>query len=497
MRTKKQTGSNQLVKNSDSRNNSLFWKWPTNTLVFFLLSVCFFSGCLTAGKSLRSKDNFMKTVYLNEIKPELEKGVGIQDIQISFEKALELSIQENENLSLIRFSWKKDKIDLKQARSLIFPRVKLQIFNETYYSNSEKKIKDNIDGGLMFQYNFLNLLFQGGHISIKKAALQSSIIKGRIEIQNLFLRFLLILMERDYNIKEIELSENFLKYATGGLALSERLAKEGRIKPGETWTWSHYVYDARERYEEAKNRLEFLQRSIKFMLGKTNSGKIEVLNVKRFIPEIDRFHKQEIKIPGVILEAWQQRNEVKLAEVTLFMSEMKLVKSKLGWLNYFRISLGFGRFFIYRDDDRANVTLNTSITLPIFDMGDAKRIKKKAEIDRDISRTRVKNLARIISREVREAVEKVKTLKSSTLNSEKMVQRMKQQKEIVKRLIKLNQAEVLDLYLARIACLNARQKYHHTCFELKKAIVQLKKVRGALVNPELEEKLIKKMLEKK
>lgn len=436
----------------------------------------------------------MKNVFINEIKPELEDNGEIQDIRISFLKALELSVLQDENLNLIRFSWQKDNLDLKQARSMILPRVILQLYNETYYSNSEKKIKDNLDGGLMFQYNFLNLFFQGGHISLKKAALQSSLIKGKIEIRNLFFRFLLLLMEIEHNRKEVELAKELLKYATDGLTLSERLAKTGQIKPGEIWTWNHHVTDARERLDKEKSHLEYLQRSLKFMLGKTNCRNIEVLNVQKFIPEIQEFNKQEIKLPKLILDAWQKRDEVKLAEINLFISEMSLAKSKLSWLNYFRISLGLGRFFIYRDGDRANFTLNTSIALPILDMGDTKRLKKKAEIERNFCRTRVKNLARLISREAREAVEKIKALKSSTLNSEKMVQRMEEQGEVIKRLIELNQSEIQDLYLARITGLNARQKYYRTNFELKKAILQLKKIRGTLLTRELEEKLIKKML---
>ena len=82
------------------------------------------------------------------------------------------------------------------------------------------------------------------------------------------------------------------------------------------------------------------------MLGKTNSGKIEVLNKKKFIPEINPNEYLLSKHTNVISEAWEKRMEVKLAEINLFVSEMNLVKSKLCWLNYFRISLGFGRFFI-------------------------------------------------------------------------------------------------------------------------------------------------------
>jgi outer membrane protein TolC len=472
-------------------------KYQSFNWLFLLLLACFLAGCMSAAKSHQSKENFLNRVYLNEIKPELQKQEEARDIQIPVEKALELSAMQDENLNLIRLGWKKNRLDLKQTRSLLFPRIQLQVYNETYYSNTEKKIKDNIDGGLMLQYNFLNLLFQGGQISIKKAALQSSLIKGRIEIRNLFYRLLLLLMEIDYNLREVELGKKLLKYSKDGLTLSQKLAKEGRIHPRDTWTWNHTIYDAREGYEEAKNRLEFSQRKLKYLMGKSNRAKIEVLNKEKYIPQINPNDHLNHKLPDIISESWKKRMEVKLEGINLFMSEMKLVKSKLSWLNYFRISLGFGRFFIYRDDDRANVSLSTSIVLPIFDMGDAKRKRKKAEIDRDMSRTRITNLARNISREAREAVEKVRMLKSRAINIKKMAKQLEQQKQIIKRSIKMNRAEALDLYLARISYLNVRLQTIQACLAFNKAILQLKKIRGTLLSPLLEEKIINKMLGKK
>ena len=94
--------------------------------------------------------------------------------------------------------------------------------------------------------------------------------------------------------------------------------------------------------------------------------------------------------------------------------------------------------------------------------------------------------------EVREAVEKFGILKRRLLLVENMQKRVNRQKEIVKRSIESNQAAPLDLYAARLASLRAEARYNRICFEFKKAILHLKKVRGTLLNKEAEEKLIKK-----
>lgn len=461
-------------------------------LFLYFPMICCYWGCMSTGRPTLSKEKFMKRVYMNEIKPVLDKTGETEELNISFQRALELSVLNDEDLALLYFSWKKDLLDLKQARSMLFPRVNLRAFNETYYSNEDRKIKNNIDGGLLLQYNLVNLLFQRDKISIRKVVSERSLIKGRIEVQNIFFRLLVLLMEIEYNREEVKLREKAQQYAKDGLTISKQLARGGRIKPRITWKWDNDVQETREKYQEAKADLECSQRSLKYMLGKINPGNVDVLNAGTFMPPIDRYQNLEIKIPEAITDAWNLRYEVKLAELNLFLSEMELLKSKMSWLNYFRVSVGFGRFFIYRDNERANIILNTSISFPILDLGDSKRIKKKAEIDRGVARVKAVNLARKISMEVREAVEKFGILKRRLLLVENMQKRVNRQKEIVKRSIESNQAAPLDLYAARLASLRAEARYNRICFEFKKAILHLKKVRGTLLNKEAEEKLIKK-----
>lgn len=457
-----------------------------------VVTACFYWGCMSARGPVLSKEKFMKSVYMNEIEPLLaETGAG-GDLKISFQRALELSVLQDENLALLYFSWKKDVLNLKQARSMRFPRVSLQVFNQTYYNNEERKINNTIDGGLLLQYNLLNLLFQRDNISLQKAAGEKSLIKGKIEVRNIYFRLLTRLMEIEYHSNEVKLREKALKYAGDGSTIWGRLAKEGRIKPGAARHWDNEVQDALEKYRDAENRLAFSLRSLKYMLGRVNHGNIEVLNAAAFMPETGDYRNLEIKIPEAVKDAWNFRYEVKLAEIDLFLSEMKLLKSKMSWLNYFRVSVGFGRFFIYREGERANVTLNTSLLFPILDLGDAKRVKKKAGIDRDMARVKAVNLARKISRQVQEAVEKVDILKRRLNGAGDMLKRANRQKEMVKRLIQRNRAESLDLYGARLAAFEAEANYNRICFEFKKVVLHLKKVRGTLLNKDVEEKLMEK-----
>jgi outer membrane protein TolC len=464
----------------------------------YVLFLCVFAAGLWTGCSFSrgpalAREDFMKSVYMNEIQPALALPGESGDLTLSFRQALELSVLRDENLALLYFSWKKDRLNLAQARSMLFPRVNLRVLNETYYSKESGRVKNNIDGGVQLQYNLLNVLFQRDNISVETAAAQQSILKGRIEVRRIFSRLLTLLMELEFYRDEVRLREKALQYAQDALTVCGQLAGQGKITPGAAWKWSDNVLHARENLRDASHRLGVSQRSLKYMLGKIDAGKVDVTGAGEFLPPLDNLPDEEINIAGAIGDAWNRRHEVKLAELNLFLAEMKLLKSKLSWLNYFRISLGFGRFYIYRDAELSNITLNTSIALPILDLGDARRVRKKAEIDRDMARVKAVNLARSLAAEVGEAVENAVLFKQALEDASAARERFNGQEQMVKRLIQLDQAGPLDLYAARLASLEAGIRYHRARFQYRQAAVHLQEVRGALLDRDTEETLMDKL----
>jgi outer membrane protein TolC len=106
-----------------------------------------------------------------------------------------------------------------------------------------------------------------------------------------------------------------------------------------------------------------------------------------------------------------------------------------------------------------------------------------------MARVRITNLARKMSREVREAVENVTMLKRRLASAENMKKRVEGQIDVVKRQIELGRAEPLDLYAARLAALKTDARYHRIYFEFKTAVLNLEKVRGTLLNKDVTEKL--------
>lgn len=262
------------MKNNND-NVSGFKSFNKVTLYLCIPLLCFSWGCMSTGRPNLSKEQFMRQVYLNEIKPAQTTAGETGDVKIPFQQALELAVKQDETFALVYFSRQKDLLDLKQARSMLFPRVHLQVFNETYHSSEDKKIRSNFDAGLSLRYNLLTLLLQRDAISMEKAAGRKSLYRGRIEVQNIYFRLLKRLMEIGYNRNDVTLKERALKYAKAGLTISERWAKEGRTEPGAAWQWSNDAQGAMEEYESAESRLAFSLRSLKYMLGKANAGNIE------------------------------------------------------------------------------------------------------------------------------------------------------------------------------------------------------------------------------
>ncbi|MCP4215474.1 MAG: TolC family protein, partial [bacterium] len=460
-------------------------------LVFLMLLV--HGGCMSSGRVNRTKEAFMKQVYQQEI----QAAVSTEDSKartLSFQKALESAIRNDETLAILHLNWQKDNIDLKQAHSMLFPRLKLRVSNETYYGKKDKKLKNNIDAGFLLEYNVLNLLFQRDNISIRRSLANGSIIKGKIQVRNIYSRLMTLMLEIDTNLRETALRKKALSFALGGQQIAKRLEETGKLKQGASWRWDNSVKEAEAKQTEARHALSKTRRLLKYMVGTLSSGAVEISDTSEAAPQIADYKAAVINKQKAIIDAWNHRHEVKLAELDLFMAEMQLLKTKRNWLNFFKVSLGVGRFFIYRDVEQANITLNTTVALPILDMGDMKRTKKKAALDRDMARVKAKHLARRISREVREALDHFTLVREKLEAAENILKKAKVREKMMNSLLRLGRATSLDLFTTRVAALETESRYNRVSMEFQKAILEFKKASGTLMNKTEENKLMETQL---
>ncbi len=451
-------------------------------------------GCMFSAAPNRSKERFMEQVFMTEISPPAMAPGEFPEGKISFGNALELAVKQDENLALIYYTWQKDAVDLSQAKSMLFPRLLMRLSNETHYSQKDNELENHSDTGLQVEYNFLNLLMQRDAISVEKAIEQQSILRGRMGVRDVYSRLLLLALRVEGNKKTVALAEKALGYARDGAAFARKLAEEGRIKPGEVWKWNNTLQRTRETFHEAREQLFNSQSTLNRMVGGMRTGDIEITGARDHLPGAqDHITAPEQEQERLLLkQAWTGRPEVKLAELDLFLAEMKLMRTKLSWLKYFRLSLGVGRFHVmYEDDEQSAIRVNTSIAIPLLDLGDHRRLKKKARLNREMARMKVVKTARNISREIRGAMTDVKRRRRKLANRKDMLQQARQQKDMIEDLLRLNQAELTDLYEARLAALEAEAKLIKAAFESEKARLNLEKTRGSLFNHHTAEKLFK------
>ena len=83
--------------------------------------------------------------------------------------------------------------------------------------------------------------------------------------------------------------------------------------------------------------------------------------------------------------AWDLRDEVKIAEIELFLAEMKRRQIRLDLLKNFSVSLGSGDFMALFDNEGLDINLKFSLSFPIVDFGDHRRNVEQSEIDNSLT----------------------------------------------------------------------------------------------------------------
>jgi len=451
------------------------------------------SACSVVGKTNSSVNDFLKGMY------EREKSAYLGTTNISgqkitnFEEALERSVLASEDISLLALSWKKDLLMYEQAKSQLFPRFSLSAFNRTFFSNESQRIRNIVDGGIVVDYNFAELLVFSDVVAIEREIVKKNILHSEIAIQKTYEKLLTLLLEIDLYSRIANLYEKEESALRDGLAAVEKSYGLGRSSLTEVWNWRALLRTAAEKLEESRRNCLQVKQALASLVGQGGEAEITISDFQNYSPDISSTPEIGTKLADALDSAWKNRSEIRLAEIDLLLSEIAYAKSKKHWTDYFRISLGFGKYYDYRYDEYANFSINTSISLPLFHFGDVRRKELTAQLERDAKRTMITGLARKIMADVEEALATAKVAYEKFEDADKRRMEMTKSREVLDNLIGRDRASVLDFFSNAYEALEEEVKFEKTRFDLKQALIRLKMRQGRLVDRQLEDKLLNKM----
>jgi outer membrane protein TolC len=413
----------------------------------------------------------------------------------SFEDTLRTAVLASQDLPPLRTTWEKDRLLYQQAKTKIWPRISVNLYDRTFLNPAEGSAHSILDGGIAVDYNVLDLFFTADLVAAESRTVAKDLIRAQGFVQSSGDQLLATLLEIDLNDRLRPLYEDLRAAAAGGRAEAERALAAGSAGALELLTWDKAVLDAEDRAADSRAEGARARRRLGSLLGWGGEPGGAVRDFRSFIPAAPTEPPSETPPPDSLEQAWQNRGEVKMAEADLLVAELDLSRVKNSWTDYFRLSLGLGKYYDYRSNQYAGLSVGASFSLPIFDMGDRRRKIKAAELERDAKRAGIETAGRKITDEVRAASGDVAEALRKSASARRWRERMALGEKLVQSFIEKGQATVLDYDRQRIDSLEAEIQWQRSVFQLERTLVRQRLAEGRLIEPPLCRRILNAALD--
>ncbi|MDD8026035.1 MAG: TolC family protein [Acidobacteriota bacterium] len=464
---------------------------------FALPGLLAMAGCSVFPRVDASIKEFSRGVYEKTRAAEAAATAPAVPEGVSFEEALRMMVRASPDLPPLRAAWEKDRLLYQQAKTKVYPRISANVNDRTVFSPATGSTHSILDGGIGIDYNVMDLFFASDLTAAEKQTVAKDLTRGRGFVQSSGEQLLAALLEIDLNGRLRPLYEGLRSSAAGGRAEAERALAAGTIGALDFLAWDKAVQNAEERVAEGRADSLRARRRLGALLGVGGEPALAVRDFRGFVPSEPADSPAETAPADSLDRAWRNRGEVQMAEIDLLVAEVDVARIKNSWTDYFRISLGLGKYYDYRSNEYAGLSVNASFSLPIFDLGDRRRKIKAAEIERDAKRAGIEAAGRRIADEIRAATDDVAEARRKSDSARRWRERMAQGEKLVQTLIGKGEATVLDYDRQRIDALEAEIQFQRSVFELERALIRQRLAEGRLVELPLCERVLTAALEGK
>jgi len=275
----------------------------------------------------------------------------------------------------------------------------------------------------------------------------------------------------DYNTAQqsVAVGDKALALATSSLAISNSLYKNDKVTIDEVYSATAKLKDIENQILKINKGVVLTKAYFNFLLNKDYDANIEIDT---------NFNKNYLleDVNTLLTRALNNRNEVKLLDLSLQVDETSIKMEKSAYLPVFYLNGSTG---FWSDDYKFNKdTYFSSISVAakwdIFTGGQTKNRIKQAKIDQQITVEKKKDLENNISLEVVDAYYNVKTTQESLELSKFEVINYKESLKIVEKKKKQNLASQLEYdvaftkyFEAEINLLANKNKYFQKIIELE------------------------------
>jgi hypothetical protein len=402
-------------------------------------------------------------------------------------------------IAALKRDWLRQGLELKLKKRKIFPKLNVQFFNQSYIGEKNLDIKNITEGGLSFQYKIEDLLFYGASVSLADRELNRIVLRIRQAIQNEIMKMKKLKLKKEYINEALKLSGQALNISATGA----EIARIGALNDGtgeellKKLEWEENENTFRQAVERELFNLDICELEIKESFNVSDSGSLnENLFLSPQVEENERVVKNALVDHSGFKLAWSKRIDVKEAEGDLAAREIELSSSSYVWLKYIGISMGYGKYYVFKDNDFSRINFRVTLNVPVLDYGETRSIKEMARQDRDQTQQRIQALARKINADISSEVKKLGFLEKELAIEEANLGRNEKLLETFKLRFAGNRAA--DLLLQKkmeLELTKMQLKYREKRYLRDTQKLEIDLMLGILSDPKVETSIIDEIID--
>jgi hypothetical protein len=368
-----------------------------------LILLCLWlNGCASVSRAAQDADRFMKetehSVAADAGQPAAARdkgGAGLISAGRYFASCPEIAAWKRD--------WLRQGLELKLKKRRIFPKLNVQFANQSYIAENSLQVKNITEGGLAIQYKVEDLLYYSAGVSLAEWQLNRVLLRIRKALQDEIVAVKKRRLKQEYVQEALDLCRQSLAIASAGAEIAglDALNDPGGEKTLRKMEWQSQESALRQAVERDRFNLEMCRSEYRESAAGIDGREWnEGLFSKPAADEAKRTVLDALADHAGFKLAWGKRVDVMEAEAELAAREVELASAGLAWFKFLAVSVGFGKYYVFKDNDFARFNLRLSLNFPVLDYGETGSIRKMARQDRDHAQQRILALARKLHAEL-------------------------------------------------------------------------------------------------
>jgi outer membrane protein TolC len=446
-----------------------------------LILTMFPLGCKYRSDIQTQVDNWSTAMFDREVanfSGQDSSSISSESIEVTVHELVQLVSQCDPELNQARFDLQLSEIHKQQVESQKWPRFDLNTSLYVPLNRDIDNFSDVVYGGLFIKYDLLEALFNADATAVAESLIQRDRERQEKSHKRLVWTLMDCLLSIQHYTEEQALNESSVAVVKKGLEMVQKLYSLNKVDTKTVIEWQANLREAISRRNQASEQIALATTKLKYMTGLQEYQNVMIKDINAVSATIETTVRNSVVKEKSLRLALQQRNDIRIAEIDLFLTEMAVLEAKRSSLPRLSFGLGLGSVTKYDNWEDQSFVSTMNIAIPLWDCGDANRRVKKAEIERNRQRQKMVDLVHKIFTELQETERHAYISQEKLKDANQWYQQQKEWTDNQMKLFSVKRLEPLEVLMAELALNASKVEFDRALYVHHQAIVQWKKACG-------------------